>query len=350
MAVATANPGKLYRLSDTSDKAAQPSYTSQVFDTQVRSRWGRPEVDPGDLKAQYQLEARAGNVENPERGWSTWKHVEPGTALGLEPARYVQWRATLTAGGHLDSVAINYLPVNLAPVVDDLVVVPGARVNAASQQPQMPQSVNINFASAQNSAYEANPNAGPLSAIRDKGAVTARWAAHDDNGDELSFALYYRPEGKDQDSSSWRLLKDHLAEHFYTFDASLLPDGAWRMKVVASDEPSHVPGEALTAERESDRFLIDIATPAITALVAHIESGKVHVTATASDPATPIAHAEYSIDAGRWQYVEPVGKLSDALTERYDFTAPVSGTAGHLITLRVYDRYENAIAAKTVAR
>ncbi len=29
------------------------------------------------------------------------------------------------------------------------------------------------------------------------------------------------------------------------------------------------------------------------------------------------------MDAGPWQYVEPVGKLSDSLTERYDFEAPL---------------------------
>ena len=342
LAVATANPGKLYLLAD---KPATPIYTSQVFDAQVSARWGRAEVEPGAARTSFQLEGRAGNVENPARGWSEWKRVDPGAPLGLEPARYVQWRATLGAAGRVGSIAINYLPVNLAPVVDELVVVPGARVNAANLQPPMPQQISISFASAPSSNYDPNASTSPLAAIRDKSAVTARWAAHDDNGDELSFALYYRGE----DQSAWRLLKDRLTDRFYTFDASLLPDGAWRMKVVASDEPSHVPGEALTGERESERFLIDTATPSITTMAAHLEGGSVHVTATATDPATPIAHAEYSIDAGRWQYVEPVGKLSDALTEHYDFTAPVSGAVDHLVTLRVYDRYDNAIAAKVVA-
>jgi sugar lactone lactonase YvrE len=338
LGLATANPGKLYLLTNEPAKA---TYTSQVFDAQVTARWGRAEID-----GSTQFEVRSGNIENPERGWTDWRPVAAGAAsLGLEPSRYLQWRATLAKDAALASVGINYLPVNLAPVVDELVVVPGARVNAGAMQPSLPQQITINFPSSQNASYQENASTGPLAAIRDKSAVTARWAAHDDNGDELSFSLYYRAEGQ----PAWRLLKDHLTERFYTFDASLLPDGPWRMKVVASDEPSHAAGDALTAERESDRFLIDTATPSIPALEARLEGGRIHVTATATDPMTPIAHAEYSVDAGRWQYVEPAGKLSDALIEHYDFSVAADGAPNHLVTLRVYDRYDNSIAAKTVA-
>ena len=64
-----------------------------------------------------------------------------------------------------------------------------------------------------------------------------------------------------------------------------------------------------------------------------------------------LAHAEYSLDAGPWQFIEPVGGLSDAKTEHYDFTLPANtlkGPAEHLLTVRVYDRYDNAGVAKTV--
>jgi hypothetical protein len=87
----------------------------------------------------------------------------------------------------------------------------------------------------------------------------------------------------------------------------------------------------------------------------------VHVAGDAKDAASPITHAEYSIDAGPWQYIEPVGKLSDSLTEHYDFTAtipspasnarmeklPPADPAEHVVTMRVYDRYENSVSAKT---
>jgi len=76
-----------------------------------------------------------------------------------------------------------------------------------------------------------------------------KWVAHDDNDDQLTYSLYYRGDGE----TRWLLLKDGLTDKFYSFDASLLPDGGYTFKVVASDAPSHTPGEALTAEKESLR-------------------------------------------------------------------------------------------------
>ncbi len=43
------------------------------------------------------------------------------------------------------------------------------------------------------------------------------------------------------------------------------------------------------------------------------------VTFDAEDATSPIAHAEYSLDAGPWQYIDPVGKLSDSKHEHYEF-------------------------------
>ena len=86
---------------------------------------------------------------------------------------------------------------------------------------------------------------------------------------------------------------------------------------------------------------------------------KIHATFSVKDATSPIAHAEYSVDAGPWQYLEPVGRVSDSLEERYDFiaavqvasgTAPVADAREHVLAVRVYDRYENVVAVKTVVR
>jgi len=83
----------------------------------------------------------------------------------------------------------------------------------------------------------------------------------------------------------------------------------------------------------------------------------IHATLEAHDATSPIAHAEYSVDAGPWQYLEPVGKVSDSQTERYDFTveippatSPVNDVKEHVLAVRVYDRYENMAAVKAVVR
>ncbi|MFT4114887.1 hypothetical protein [Silvibacterium sp.] len=356
--VATANTGKLYLLSH--GDAPEGTYTSDAFDAGVFSQWGRAEVDAAGAAPAFELYARGGNIENPERGWSEWKKVTPNDgAIGVPSARFVQWKAVLHPGAGLDSVGLNYLPVNVPPVVDEIVVQTGVRANTAGMMPQIPQPTTINFPSTQNQGginLGQEPGKEPLPGTRDKSAVTARWAAHDDNGDDLVFTIYYRGDGE----QNWQLLKDKVTDRFYTFDASTLPDGPYHLKIVASDAPSHNPGEALTAEKTSERFVVDTTPPNITGMTAKLAGGKIHVELSATDAATPIDHAEYSVDAGPWQYVEPTGHISDSLTEHYAFDAALpSPTPGqpapvnaseHVVTVRVYDRYDNMVAAKSLIR
>jgi hypothetical protein len=350
--VGTGNTGKLYALGSQE----KHEFASDVLDAGAFARFGRIEVEPGSSK--YELLTRSGNVEQPVRGWSEWEPLKDG-AVASPPGRFLQWKAVLQEGGMLGGVGVNYLPVNAAPVVDEIVVVPGARLNPQNQVNLQQQNVNITFPSANQSnvvAFEGQ-NTSPLPALKDKAAITARWAAHDDNGDDLTFALYLRGDNE----TVWRLLKDGITEKAYTFDASLLPDGGYQVRVVASDAPSHSPGEALMGAKESDRFEVDTTPPVIGNLKAVEENVQcvkapcpksVLVTFDAQDAVSPIAHAEYSLDAGQWQYIEPVGGLSDSTHERYEVHIPASAFNGkpgeHLLTVRAYDRHDNVGLAKTV--
>lgn len=353
--VVTSNGGKLIHLSA---KSGEGTLESDVQDAGAVARWGRSAVDASG--AGYQLFARAGNVSNAERGWSAWKPVSADAPIPVPQARFAQWKLTLPPGARVHAVSLSYLPVNLAPAVDEVVVMPGARVSAQTQFQQPVQQISINLPSASANVVnlQQDPATQPLQGIKDRSAVTARWAAHDDNGDDLVFALYYRGSGE----QNWQLLKDDLSDRYYSFDAAQLPDGPYQLKVVVSDAPSHNSGEGLTGERVSERFTLDTTTPAVPTLTARLEGGKLHVTAEAKDPVSPIARAEYSIDAGPWQYIEPVGKVSDAQTERYDFSAPLpqpseslriaklppANSNEHVVSLRVFDRYDNSATAKTV--
>ncbi|MGC1462591.1 MAG: fibronectin type III domain-containing protein, partial [Terracidiphilus sp.] len=280
-------------------------------------------------------------------------------AVASPAGRFLQWKAILHANGVVGSVAVNYLPVNAAPVVDDLVIATGARVNPQTQFTGQPQTVSIAFgasASASDGATTDISAAVPLTATKDRTAITVRWSAHDDNGDTLVYSLYLRGDGE----SVWRLLKKKITEKAYSFDSTLIPDGGYQVKVVASDAPSHSPGDALTSEKISDRFEVDTTPPVITALKAVRGtpcsgapcSNTLLVSFDAVDSFSPIARAEYSLDAGPWQFLEPVDKISDSRTEHYDFSIafnePAGKTSEHLITVRAYDRYDNVGVAKTV--
>jgi WD40 repeat protein len=356
--VGTSNTGRLYKLG--AQPSAQGNYLSDVFDSGVFSQFGRVEVT-----GTATLYVRSGNVENPERNWSEWRKTS-GDPSAAPAARFIQWKAVLAPGNQVSSVGINYLPVNIAPVVDEIAVEPGARATQSTAQPGQPQQITINFSSAQGGlSYAQDPATAPLPAVRDRSAVTVRWAAHDDNGDDMIFDVYVRGDGE----QNWRLLRSRITERFYSFDSIRIPDGGYRIRVVASDARAHMLGDALTGERESDHFIVDTTPPVVNQLKGAVQSGALHATFAATDATSPIARAEYSLDAGRWQLVEPVGKLSDSLTEQYELAVPLSAlatnaaqdepqgtpppvtnTQEHILTVRVYDRYENVTAAKTIVR
>ena len=366
---ATSNLGKLFLLGAEPD--TEGTYESDIYDARIFSRWGRAEVLG---RGAFDLFARSGNVDNPDRNWSPWTKIDlaAGGELNVPPARFVQWKAEMKPGNPtaaIESVIVNYLPKNVAPVIDDVYVQTGARFQTVPKPPV--ENVNVGASTAQPS-FSAN-----VPAIRDRDSIAVRWTAHDDNDDQLTYSIYYRGDGEQQ----WKLLKNDLGDKYYSFDASLLPDGGYTLKVVTSDAPSHSPDEALSSSRESSRFEIDTTPPQVQYLNAAAENNTLHITFRAVDGFSPVKRAEYSIDAGEWQYVEPVGRLSDYRVENYDFyipmpgqpktelasAAPAAGAAPvkrskhaaaadpapvqeHVVVVRVYDRFDNMGSAKFVLR
>ena len=350
LALATANSGKVLQISDV--VAASATYVSDVFDGEVTTRWGRAEVTGSS--SGVDLFVRSGNVENPRDTlanlWSDWAPVRPDqTPLPVPAARYVQWKTVLHPGAQLRAVTLNYLPRNLPPQVDDIVVQTGARIPPPTP-PSGQGNVAISFRGAPSSApplsFGESGAPAPLIAQRDRNSVTARWLAHDPNNDDLMFALDFR----DVHEQTWHRLKDKISEHAYSFDAALLPDGEYELRVTASDAPVHTDADTLTSERISAPFTVDTTPPVPGTLSAVVRNGQLHATFDAMDATSPIAHAEFSLDAGPWQYLEPAGALSDSKSEHYDFTIPVTGAGEHTVAIRVFDRNENAVSVKALAR
>ena len=354
------NLGKIFVLGPSPQ--SEGTYESDVYDAKIFSRWGRAEFRGA---GNVELFARSGNVDNPDRNWSPWKKVDAqkGGETGIPPARFVQWKAVLHAGNpapRLDSVTLNYLSKNVAPDVDDVGVQFGVRYQ--------PLPKPIGAVPDMSGGSPTNPGQphfeAPVPTTHDRDSIGVKWVAHDDNDDQLVYSLYYRGDGE----TRWLLLKDGLTDKFYSFDASLLPDGGYTFKVVASDAPSHSPGDQLTAEKESPRVEVDTTAPVIENLRAVQEGDNIRVTFRASDGFSPIKRAEYSLDANEWQYVEPVGQIADSKNETYDFKISIpaeslatqeaaaktkkanAGQTEHVVVMRVYDRFDNMAAAKTVIR
>jgi hypothetical protein len=340
---ATSNLGKIFVVGPGPEK--QGSYESDVFDAKIFSRWGRAEFrGTGNVD----LLARSGNVDNPDRNWSPWKPValSKGAEMGVPAARYAQWKAVLHAEStkpSVDSVTLNYLSRNVAPEIEDVSVQIAVRYQPIAKSSGLNLGTDVSGSSGVR--FES-----PVPSTHDRDAIGVKWNVHDDNDDQLVYSVYYRGDGE----SRWLLLKDDLTDKAYSFDASLLPDGGYTIKVVASDAPSHSPGDALTTSRESRRFEVDTTPPRIENLTALLEGTQIRVHFRAEDGFSAIKRAEYSVDAGDWKYVEPVDQLSDSRTENYDFKisleAAKDAASEHVVVVRVYDKYDNMGAAKTVLK
>jgi uncharacterized protein involved in type VI secretion and phage assembly len=211
--------------------------------------------------------------------------------------------------------------------------------------PQRPSDTANNQQGTSDSGAKIQRPEPPVQAIADKGYQSVVWSAHDDNDDDLIFSVYYRGEGE----QNWRLLKDKIDQHFYTWDSTAMPDGPYYLKVVASDSPSNPPANALTAEKESDRFQVNNTQPEIRDLRAET-SGQPHGTArirfTAHSAHSDLFKVEYNLDAGTWFPVFPTSLLTDAPDEAYDFPLLTLSAGAHTLAVRATDRFDNLTAAK----
>lgn len=408
-----ANPGKIFILGP--DFEAQGSFESQTFDARMFSDWGRLEwfgdgpransstngASPNDASTAFYV--RSGNTSDPGKDWSPW--AGPYTASGLKvecpPARFIQWKAQVKAQPNGQSasespgqskgsdgssrsrssdasptkdhdaihwVSIAYLPKNVPPAIDAIVLQnPGVRIQNPSSNPSSispsvqvkmpPQTSTLSGISITSSSAQSDrpaPKFEPApQGTQQRGFQSVVWSAHDDNEDDLAYSIYYRGEGE----RDWKLLKDKIEQKYFSWDTSSLPDGAYYLKIVASDAPSNPPSEALKAERESERFEIDNTPPVIEALSAKPSSdrndspkGATRIHFEARDSSSAIARAEYSVDGADWMLVPPVGRLSDAPHETYDFAISGLGAGEHTVAVRVFDRFENAASGKTTFR
>jgi len=362
--VATANPGKIFALGPGFESSG--TFESEPFDAKIFSKWGHLTWWGENATADGQLAfyVRSGNTSNPRENWSPWAgpyKISGAEPVGCPPARFVQWKAVITSGSQQKAPSVSwvnlaYLPKNVAPVIDDIAVqAPGIRVTgfpAPVEGAAGPVSAPLRYPRSAGGgpavttmATEASARArmeSPAQGFEQKGFQSVLWSAHDDNGDDLVFSIYYRGEGE----QNWRPLKDGLTQRYYSWDASSMPDGAYYLKIVASDSPSNPADQALSSELESDRFEIANTPPRIENLRAAVAAGSVRATFDATSSSGTIAGARYSVDAGEWQIVLPAGQLSDAAKESYALNLTGLAAGEHTLAVQVSDGFDNAAAAK----
>jgi hypothetical protein len=330
--------GRLFKLGPGT--AAKGTYEAPVHDAKAVSRWGRLRLRNTSGAT---VEARSGNTETPDTTWSEWSAVRLEGDSGLvasPPARYLQWRLTLTgASARVQSVGISYIPRNVAPEVAQLAIMPaGIGLQETPTQAIDPGILNSGF---DPSIFGLSTNLPPRR-VYQRGARSLVWQVKDPDDERLAYDLYYRTLG----DAAWHPLARGLDTNWYTVDSDALPDGVYVFRLVADDSPSNPAQFGLKSEKTSEAIEIDNTPPGVTSGQPTLRADGLDVVFTATDSTGRITRGAYSVDGGPWISVYPDDGVPD--DRRESFRVSVAGLVRgeHLIAFRVSDNNLNVGSAK----
>ncbi len=355
----TGNVGSLYAIGPSVEKKG--TLESDVLDANDFAYWGKAHLTATLRGGSIELETRSGNVNNPQDSWSAWSKValaEQGGRIQSPPARFLQYRLTLSlsaqtaASPELSIVDIPFLPKNIAPQVKQVEIAPfNYRQPASNNQLERstaPSGSPTTLTLPAVGQKRPNPSSlslegsGSATLQYSKGFETIRWSAEDANGDPLVFKLEIREKENDR----WQLLRDKLQDRFYSFDTAAFPDGHYVVRVTASDAPGNTPGNALSSFLDSDPFTVDNTPPEITNVSINPSGASRTLKFTAKDALSWLDKAEYSINGGDWMLVAPDNLVTDS--QVLNFT--VSGKENELLAVRVFDEDDNVIVKQFALR
>jgi len=338
----TGTPGGVYRMGA---RAGDGVYESRVFDAVTSARWGACLVD-GDRTGDIEIETRGGSIESPDDTWSDWEALDGGV-VATRPSRFLQWRATFSGErASLRAVEIAYLRENVPPEVVAVTVSDAASgfgsngFGGESATRTLPSGLEVTY-----SLDKTRRDAAGLPPVA-RGLRTVEWDAFDPNGDELVFDLYVRSEKED----GWWLMAGDLELPVHTWDSFSMPDGEYRVRVVATDRPDNDAASAFEAERTSSAFVIDNTPPAVDGIRLDAHGSAIVLTVDVEDATSPIAAIEVSIDYDEWRPVLPADGMLDARAEAGRLELGGLEPGPHAVSVRAFDRTGNVGVARVVAK
>jgi Two component regulator propeller len=328
--------------------ASGGEYVSAVKDTGRTSRFGAFRWE-GEAPAGSRVEFafRSGDSATPDATWSPWSPWEEGARsvpIAAPEGRFLQWKARMESDGvrtpRIRRTEAAYRNHNAAPAVESVQALEPTEILARSGsggsnvfETSAPDEKGI-FTSLEEPKSEGSPRK-----LFRKGYRTIQWKASDPDGDSLAYDVEFRPTG----GSKWLVLRKDVRDSSYPFDSTSLPDGDYVFRVTASDAESN-PGDAKTTARESSPVRLDNTPP----VIQEISRGAGLLEVEVKDAGSPLAEAEYSVDARKWTRVEAKDGLSDSPVESYVIRLPRDAGGGYLL-VRVTDASRNVATASFAA-
>ncbi len=342
----SSNQGSLYRFGPES--VAEGTYDSAVLDAKGSASWGRIWWRSS---GSVTIQTRSGNTERPDETWSGWSATlaDPkGGQVASPKARYFQWRASFKASqsaAALNEVNLAFIACNIAPEVLAIQILP-TNVGLAANPP-IQIDPNIELSGLDPGTFGIPNVSVPPRRVYQRAATSLQWTAEDRNGDKLVFDVFYKEIG----DTEFKLFRGDLTENFIAIDGQSLADGRYIFKIAASDSRSNPMTLALTGEKTTEPIDIDNTAPVVTAFGSPLITGdKARVTFNASDAASYLTRAEYSLNGGEWMPVYADDGISDGPNERYTIDVTLKTAGEFAVTIRVFDVNGNAGNFRVVVR
>lgn len=331
-------------------------YESEVLDAKGSTRWSRVRgvVAAGD--GAVRIATRSGNTAKPGDAWSAWSAAEDFSAgehiIRSPMGRFLQFRIELDPPAAprgevptVDVVRVFHVRENVAPTIRELNVQVAGAVSAAPPPQASPRPGGVPPRPGPGGPGGDPRGGGGNQQGGGAGDITISWNAADPNNDELRYAVFLRPVAADR----WLLVKEDLAENRLVLPAREVPDGEYRVRVVASDRLGNEPGAALEASRESNPFVVDYNPPAVIVLsVQRQDSDKVAIRVRIEDSVSLLASARWRSGFGNWSPLVPEDGALDQRSETFAFV--VDDKAGldrnDLVTVVATDEAGNTVVAR----
>ncbi len=195
---------------------------------------------------QVAIQTRSGNLDQPQKNWSAWSApitTPKGGRIASPAARFVQWKATLTADGaghspELESVDVAYLPKNVEPRIDEIEITPpnykfpGAvlRWCRSSAPPQTLNLPPLGKRSPRSSLLRLDIRQHARHAVR-QGISSAR-AGWQPIPTAIPWSTRWRSAARMRPSGSRS--RRRLPRSTISWDSTAFPDGEYRLRITAS--------------------------------------------------------------------------------------------------------------------
>jgi len=300
-------------------------WTSKVLDAGLRARFGKLDWE---ATGPIQLSTRTGNTKEPDDTWSAWSAGFNKPSLIDSPAaRYLQVRARFATDPNavLSEVDISFVTDNLRAVIT---------------------SVEAKGSDTEAGDDTLRASGGPVTR-KPETTIALTWKVDNPDKDDLRYRLQFRQLG----SNTWfELLKpqEKLTKETYSWETSDLPEGRYRLRLVATDELSNPPDRVTRDAMESSVILVDNTPPVVEGLKV---VGK-RIQGVALDGVGPIARIEVALaGSDEWTPFFPTDGIFDE--QREEFDADVSKlvpAVPALLSLRVYDKANNSVVRSVILK